>query len=488
MRYRIGLHPYSISEFGPVHTVDTNVPGGLGYTYPNPIQQRGKLWLFWRGGNWNPTFSYTRNGRRLGAGARARQLRRRRGPTRSTSATAATDPRDLLRRSPENVNNSLHYLRYENSGLYAAGGRKLGTLRQVPLHTSKLDHIYNYSSRGGRAWPHDIALDTNGRPHVVYTRRVGGRTTRSGTRTQRQALGQPQDRRRGPRATYVQLRRRELDHEDTRFIYLSRTVGQWNQVEQWFTPDHGRTWSTRQLTRPERLLDAPGDPAPDAPRGNQVCSSAAIAGPRGASPSTSPESTFSTSECCSRCSSPPLLAAPAQAGEEGVTRVSQIATLGPAHAAEHARARAEARAAPQLGQPLPAPACPTRPPTRSAVGLPATVGLPTFAINAACCPTGKVAFWGRAAADRRPAREPLGGLALDSGHRTCLAPRRAADRARRRRRAETPAPLFCSGQSLLADGQLFVAGGNLGNPAVARREHAAVARPRPRLHVRPVER
>ena len=30
---------------------------------------------------------------------------------------------------------------------------------------------------------------------------------------------------------------------------------------------------------------------------------------------------------------------------------------------------------------------------------------------------------------------------------------------------ETPAPLFCSGQSLLADGQLFVAGGNLGNPA-----------------------
>ena len=31
--------------------------------------------------------------------------------------------------------------------------------------------------------------------------------------------------------------------------------------------------------------------------------------------------------------------------------------------------------------------------------------------------------------------------------------------------AETPAPLFCSGQSLLADGQLFVAGGNLGNPA-----------------------
>ena len=39
-----------------------------------------------------------------------------------------------------------------------------------------------------------------------------------------------------------------LDHEDPRFVYLSRTIGEWSQVEQWFTPDEGRTWSRRQLT------------------------------------------------------------------------------------------------------------------------------------------------------------------------------------------------------------------------------------------------
>src|SRR6478609_622274 len=39
MHYRIALQRFSIDEFGPVHTVATNVPGGLGYTYPNPIQQ-----------------------------------------------------------------------------------------------------------------------------------------------------------------------------------------------------------------------------------------------------------------------------------------------------------------------------------------------------------------------------------------------------------------------------------------------------------------
>ena len=99
MRYRIGLHPYSISEFGPVHTLDTNVRGDGRY----------RIHAIFSDGH---------------------------------------------------PHNSLHYLRYENSGL----------------------------SRGGRAWPHDIALDTNGRPRVVYTRRVGGDDS-SGTRTTTASAG-----------------------------------------------------------------------------------------------------------------------------------------------------------------------------------------------------------------------------------------------------------------------------------------------------------
>src|SRR4029078_2510413 len=63
MRYRISKHPHSIEAFEPVRLVKTNVPGGLGYTYRRPSKQRGTLWLFWRGGGGNPTFSYRRNGR-----------------------------------------------------------------------------------------------------------------------------------------------------------------------------------------------------------------------------------------------------------------------------------------------------------------------------------------------------------------------------------------------------------------------------------------
>ena len=176
MRYRTSLHPYSIAEFGKVHTVDTNVPGGLGYTYPNPIQQRDKLWLFWRGGNWNPTFSYTRN--RRDDWVPARELVHFRDEQRPY-AKYCGDGRNRIHcifsdAHPSSWKTSLHYARYQNSALYAASGRRLGTFASLPLHTSKLDRIYRYSDRGGRAWPHDIALDREGRPYVVYTRRLGG--------------------------------------------------------------------------------------------------------------------------------------------------------------------------------------------------------------------------------------------------------------------------------------------------------------------------
>ena len=117
------------------------MPGGLGYTYPNPIQQRDKLWLFWRGGNWNPTFSYTRNGH--DDWVPARELVRFRDEQRPY-AKYCGDGRNRIHclfsdAHPSSWKTSLHYARYQNSALYAASGRRLGTFAAMPLHTSKLD-------------------------------------------------------------------------------------------------------------------------------------------------------------------------------------------------------------------------------------------------------------------------------------------------------------------------------------------------------------
>jgi hypothetical protein len=112
---------------------------------------------------------------------------------------------------------------------------------------SKLDLVYKFSARGGRAWPHDVALAADGSPRIVYTRRVAGHDTfyyahHDGTKWVSRKIVPGSGRR--PFTTGGVT----LDHEDPRFVYLSRRIGDWNQVEQWFTGDEGRTWTTRQLT------------------------------------------------------------------------------------------------------------------------------------------------------------------------------------------------------------------------------------------------
>jgi hypothetical protein len=111
------------------------------------------------------------------------------------------------------------------------------------LHTSDLDHVYQYDRRYGRAWPQDIALTSEGRPRIVYIRRTGDGDAyyyayHNGTKWVSRRIVAAGGNSAG--AT--------LDHDDPRFVYLSRKLGRWRQVEQWFTPDEGRTWTHRQLT------------------------------------------------------------------------------------------------------------------------------------------------------------------------------------------------------------------------------------------------
>ena len=139
-------------------------------------------------------------------------------------------------------------MRYENEALYAMSGRKLGTLRTCRCTPPSSTTSTTTQTRGGRAWGHDIALTADGRPRVVYTRRVNNRDTfyyayHNGTKWISRKIVEA-----GAGRPSFHSGGATLDHEDPRVVYLSRTIGHWNQVEQWFTPDSGRTWTHRQLT------------------------------------------------------------------------------------------------------------------------------------------------------------------------------------------------------------------------------------------------
>ena len=247
MRYRVSLARTDIrAGFGRTREVRTNTRGGMGFTYPNPIAAGGRLWLFWRGGNWYPTFSYTRDGHRW-VPARTLVLGPR-GQRPYAKYVAGPDGAVHMVFSdahPSSYRTSLHYMRYRAGRFERADGSLIGTMRDLPLPVSSLDRVYAFSEDQGRAWPHDVAVLDDGRPAVVYTRRMGGPNGRDtfvyarwdGSLWRRHdivAAGQG-----GKTFTSGGI---TFDHADPARVVLSRTVDRFNEIELWRTRDLGATW------------------------------------------------------------------------------------------------------------------------------------------------------------------------------------------------------------------------------------------------------
>jgi hypothetical protein len=108
----------------------------------------------WSYFGWNPTFSYTRNGRDW---VPARELLRSVDPQRPYSKYVGDGKRRIhgifTEGHANHFHNSLYYLRYENMGFFGAGGRRLGSLRSVPLPIRKLERVYRFTKATGSAPP-----------------------------------------------------------------------------------------------------------------------------------------------------------------------------------------------------------------------------------------------------------------------------------------------------------------------------------------------
>ncbi len=179
-----------------------------------------------------------------------------------------------------------------------------------------------------------------------------------------------------------------------------------------------------------------------------------------------------------------------QQADEDRLRREEIRTLGPQHAAEHAAQRQGLRRWARMS-----PAAKRREKAKArraamrAGGATASadqvgrwkttmVGMPTWAINTVVLPTGKVAYWGRGAVGTMPnggrdnagifyVWDPATGESVEH-----TPPEVFFDRDSDGIEDEYgPAPLFCSGQSLLASGELFIAGGNRFSPWTVRTVH-----------------
>jgi len=254
MYYRVSVRPEDITSWGRERTIPTNTPGRRGYTYPNPIQLRGesnRLWLFWRGGNFQPSFSRSADGGRTWATA----LTLIQSPSGRPYIKFASNNRDAIHFAftqghPGSVKSKIYHALYKRGSFYRADGTKIKRMSQLPLSPRETTRV---DPKNTNAWIHDIALDRAGRPVIVYAKIVSARehyylyARWTGSRWSRARIasagGSIED---GAQMWYSGGI--TLDHENPSVVYLSREVSGMHEVETWRTPDRGRTWTRRAVT------------------------------------------------------------------------------------------------------------------------------------------------------------------------------------------------------------------------------------------------
>src|SRR4051794_40403312 len=131
VHYRESSGDYGLrGGFSSVRSVSLPKGCGLGYTYPNLVPWRGRLYLFLRGPCLQPIFTWTADGRHW---ARARTLMRglrRRSGRQRPYAKYASGPRGIAMifsdGHPYSVRTSLYYMRMRGGRFYRADGSLLG--------------------------------------------------------------------------------------------------------------------------------------------------------------------------------------------------------------------------------------------------------------------------------------------------------------------------------------------------------------------------
>jgi hypothetical protein len=266
MYYRISRQPEDITAWSERYEIGSNTEGPRGHTYPNPVRladEGGRIYLFWRGGNFKPSFSYTDD---LVTWSPARTL------IQSDEADVvrpyvkiASNGRDEIhfaftdghpRNEPQN---SIYYVRYRHGEFTRADGSPVGTMANLPLIHGRADLVYDGRLVGVRAWIWDVAADEKGNPAIVYTRLpaesdhryhyarwngeqwLDNEITAAGGWFPRTPEGKAE-----PEPHYSGGI--VLDHEDPSVVYLSRPVAGAFEIERWWTEDGGLSWRSTPIT------------------------------------------------------------------------------------------------------------------------------------------------------------------------------------------------------------------------------------------------
>jgi PKD repeat protein len=273
MHYRISSQPESVRSWDPPQMVPVNVPGNpnRGYTYPNPIYlgDEDRLYLFWRGGNYNPTYS-TRDDV-TGQWSAARNLIHMQGERPYVKYASSGDDTIHVAYTNAHPNEfgdvNIYYARVHDGTIERAGGQQIGTLAGPPISPEAGNEIFDEAEQ---AWVHDVAADSLGRPVIVFAAFPSAADHRywyarwTGTAWERHEITPAGGSFREDGGSPYYSGGLTLDHEDPSRVYLSRQVARdsW-QVGTWETANGGADWTSQVVSLPEAQRNV----RPVSPRG-----------------------------------------------------------------------------------------------------------------------------------------------------------------------------------------------------------------------------
>lgn len=156
---------------------ERRLPFGNKITYSHPVllpNEENRLYLFWRGDDWRPTFSYSDD---LGdhwhdpvplidsRGERNRPYVKVTSNGRDRIDLVFTDGHPS--REPTN---SLYHLSYSAGTFRRSDGTPLGTIDDLPFNRELIEPLYDARTTGARCWVFDLALDADDHPVIAYVR------------------------------------------------------------------------------------------------------------------------------------------------------------------------------------------------------------------------------------------------------------------------------------------------------------------------------
>lgn len=263
MFYRRSEHPENITSWLLEEEIPVNTVGRHGFTYPNPVglsKAEESMFLFWRGGNYKPNFSTTKDFKvwsdavTLIKGDGSRPYIKYAGDGKERIYFAFTDGHPNVEEA-----NSIYCAYYHDGSIYRPNGTLIKHTAELPIAPIEVEKVYDATLSGGRAWIWDIALDNDKNPVIVYAVVYGEEDHRYRyARWTGQAWDDHEILKAGKwfPQTPVNLKETEpfysggiiLDHSDPSNVYLSREINGIFEIEAWSTSDHGQSWVSKPIT------------------------------------------------------------------------------------------------------------------------------------------------------------------------------------------------------------------------------------------------